>query len=85
MKLKYNFAINEIADKTVAVALDSDFKGILKMNTTGAYIFRMLENDVTEEEIVASMEKDFTGATKEEIKQTVDEFIASLKKSDVLE
>lgn len=84
MKLKYNFAINEIADKTVAVALGGDFNGILKMNATGAYIFRMLQNDVTEEEIVAAMEKDFTDATKEEIKETVDEFIAELKKSDFL-
>ncbi len=85
MKLKYNFVMNEIADKTVAVAIGGDFKGILKMNVTGAYIFKMLQNDVTEDEIVAAMEKEFEGATAEEIRETVNAFIADLKKSDVLE
>ena len=88
MKLKYNFVSNEVADKIVAVAVGDDlqkFNGFIKMNDTGAYIFNMLKNDVTEEEIVAAMKKDYSDATEKEISETVSEFVGKLKDADVLE
>ena len=88
MKLKYNFVTNEVADKIVAVAVGGDlekFNGFIKMNHTGAYIFNMLKSDVTEEEIVAAMKKDYEDAAEEEIRETVSEFVGKLKEADVLE
>ena len=88
MKLKYNFVTNEVADKIVAVAVGGDlekFNGFIKMNDTGAYIFNMLKSDVTEEEIVAAMKKDYEHAAEEEIRETVSEFVGKLKEADVLE
>ena len=88
MKLKYNFVTNEVADKIVAVAVGGDlekFNGFIKMNDTGAYIFNMLKSDVTEEEIVAAMKKDYEDAAVEEIRETVSEFVGKLKEADVLE
>ena len=88
MKLKYNFISNEVADKIVAVAVGGDlekFNGFIKMNDTGAYIFNMLKSDVTEEEIVAAMKKDYEDAAEEEIRETVSEFVGKLKEADVLE
>ena len=88
MKLKYNFISNEVADKIVAVAVGDDlqkFNRFIKMNDTGAYIFNMLKNDVTEEEIVAAMKKDYSDATEEEIRESVNEFVGKLKDADVLE
>ena len=88
MKLKYNFITNEVADKIVAVAVGGDrekFNGFIKMNDTGAYIFNMLKSDVTEEEIVAAMKKDYEDAAEEEIRETVSEFVGKLKEADVLE
>ena len=88
MKLKYNFVTNEFADKIVAVAVGGDlekFNGFIKMNDTGAYIFNMLKSDVTEEEIVAAMKKDYEDAAEEEIRETVSEFVGKLKEADVLE
>lgn len=88
MKLKYNFVTNEVADKIVAVAVGGDlekFNGFIKMNDTGAYIFNMLKSDVTEEEIVAAMKKDYDDAAEEEIRETVSEFVGKLKEADVLE
>lgn len=87
MKLKYNFVTNEVADKIVAVAVGGDlekFNGFIKMNDTGAYIFNMLKNDVTEDEIVSAMQKDYEDATEEEIRETVSEFVGKLKDADVL-
>ena len=88
MKLKYNFVTNEVADKIVAVAVGGDlekFNGFIKMNDTGAYIFNMLKSDMTEEEIVAAMKKDYEDAAEEEIRETVSEFVGKLKEADVLE
>lgn len=88
MKLKYNFVTNKVADKIVAVAVGEDaekFGGFIKMNDTGAYIFNMLKNDVTEEEIVASMQEEYEGVTLENLRNTVKEFISRLKESDVIE
>ncbi len=88
MKLKYNFVTNEVADKIVAVAVGDDlqkFNGFIKMNDVGAYIFNLLKNDVTEDEIVAAMKKDYEDATEEEIRENVKEFTAKLKESDVIE
>ena len=86
--MKYNFVTNEVADKIVAVAVGGDlekFNGFIKMNDTGAYIFNMLKSDVTEEEIVAAMKKDYEDAAEEEIRETVSEFVGKLKEADVLE
>ncbi len=88
MKLKYIFVTNKVADKIVAVAVGEDaekFGGFIKMNDTGAYIFNMLKNDVTEEEIVASMQEEYEGVTLENLRNTVKEFISRLKESDVIE
>ena len=57
MKLKYNFVMNDVAGKKVAVAVGDDlirFNGFIKMNDTGAFIFNMLKNDVTQEDITAA-------------------------------
>ncbi len=86
MKLKYNFVTNEVADKIVAVAVGDDmtaFNGFIKMNETGAFIFNMLKDEVTEEEIVTAMIKEYPDATEEEIRSTVKDFVAELIKAEV--
>lgn len=88
MKLKYNFVTNEVADKIIAVAVGDDlqkFNGFIKMNGTGAFIFNMLKNDVTEEEIVAAMAAEYGDATEEEIKETVKDFVGQLNEAGVIE
>ena len=87
MKLKYEFITNEIADKIVAVAVGEDlenFNGFVKMNDIGAYIFNMLKDDVTEDDIVAAMLKDYPDENEAEIRETVSGFIAGLKENDLL-
>ena len=87
MQLKYEFIMKEIADKTFAVTVREDiknFNGYIKMNDIGAYIFNMLKNDVTEDDIIAAMIKDYPDNTEAEIKEAVSGFIAGLKESDLL-
>ena len=88
MKLKYNFVTNEVAGKIVAVAVGDDltkFNGFIKMNDIGAYIFNMLQDDVTVDDIVAAMVKDYPNDSEEEIREVVEGFVAQLKKEEVID
>ena len=88
MKLKYEFVVNEVADKMVAVAVGGDldqFNGFIKMNDIGAEIFEILKNDVTIEEIVKLMLEKHPESTEEEAVEAVTGFVEELKKSGVVE
>ena len=87
MKLKYDFIINDVADKKVAVAVGGDldqFNGFIKMNDIGAEIFEILKNDVTIDEIVDQMLAKHPESTKEEAVEVVTGFVEELKKSGVV-
>ena len=70
MKLKYNFVINEVADKIVAVAVGEDidkFNGFIKMNETGAQIFNLLKEEITMEALISEMAKLYPEETIETV------------------
>ena len=88
MKLKYNFVMNDVAGKKVAVAVGDDltrFNGFVKMNDTGAFIFNMLKNDVTKEDITNAILNEYSGVTKEDAEKTVSNFLGQLKQSGVID
>jgi hypothetical protein len=88
MKLKYNFVINEVAGSTVAVAVGEDaakFKGFIKMNSTGAEIFRMLKNDVSKESLVENLSEIYPEEEIELLVKSVESFVAELIEAEVLE
>ena len=88
MKLKYNFIVNEVADKMVAVAVGDDldkFNGFIKMNDVGAEIFEILKNDVEFDEIVTLMMAKHPDSTKEEAEETISGFIAELKNNGIID
>lgn len=88
MKLKYNFVLNPVADKIVAVAVGADldsFNGFIKMNDVGAEIFEILKNDVTIEEIVTQMLEKHPESNLEEATEKVTEFVKQLSDAGVIE
>lgn len=88
MKLKYDFVINEVAGKLVAVAVGdglTNFNGFVKMNDIGAEIFEILKNDVTIDEVVKIMLEKHPDATEEEAIETVTEFTNKLKEEGIIE
>lgn len=85
MKLKYDFVINEVAGETVAVSVgENRFNGYIKLNETGRFIFEALKNDTSSEQIVADMVAAYPDATEQEIRDTVNEFVAKLQSADML-
>ena len=88
MKLKYEFVINTVADKMIAVPVGGsldDFNGLIKMNDVGVDIFNTLKNDVTEDEIVGIMKEKYADTPEDEIRETVKEFVGKLMSEGIVE
>ena len=87
MKLKYDFVVRNVADKTVAIAVDSSensFNGMLTLNDSGAFIFEHLKEDTDMETLI----KDFLAeyeATREQAEGTITSFIEKLREAGLIE
>ena len=59
MRLKYEFEIMEVDGQSFAVPLEEDcgFSGVMKLTRTAAEIFRLLQEETTEEAITEAMKK----------------------------
>ena len=63
MRLKYTFDTMDLDNEIVAIPIGEgadQYHGVIKLNETAAHIFELLKNDVTEEEIVEALEKDYS-------------------------
>ena len=86
MKLKYDFVTNKVADKTVAVAVGNDaseFKGFIKLNDTGAFIFEHLRRETSRDELLTLLEKEYD-APREVLEKELDAFLVEMKNTGVL-
>lgn len=86
MKLKYKFVTNEVAGKTVAVAVGEDlesFGGFIKLNETGAFIFSLLREEISKEEIVTAVLGEYDVSEEKAIKST-EEFLRYLSSFGVI-
>ena len=61
MKLKYTFAVNEVAGQLVAVPIDCEYgeQSIIKTNETGAYILNLLKTNISVQDILANIKENF--------------------------
>lgn len=58
MKIRAGFMMREVAGKFVAVPVGAgvgDFKGMLQMNKTGAFLWKLLQQEQTKESLVEAM------------------------------
>lgn len=87
MKLKYDFVINQVAGETVAVSVgnnDGQFNGYIKLNETGAEIFKALKKDTTREQIVELLLQKYPDATENQVSESVDELLEKLNGAQLL-
>lgn len=87
MKLKYNFVVNDVAGETVAVSVGNvagAFNGYIKLNKTGAFIFDMLKDDTTREEMIKKLLEKYPDASEKDATESVDELIEKLTKAELL-
>lgn len=87
MKLKYDFVVNNVAGETVAVSVgntEGAFNGYIKLNDTGAYIFKALKKETTREEIIKGLVAQYPDATQTEVEESVDDILEKLNKAELL-
>lgn len=87
MKLKYQFVINNVAGETVAVSVGDSvgrFNGYIKLNETGAFIFKKLKNDISREEIIDEVLKEYPTATRDDAIESVDTLLEKLNNAELL-
>lgn len=87
MKIKPGFALKAVDDTYIVVPVDAqtaDFRCILTLNETGALLWKQLENDSSEAQLVDALlaEYDVASALAQ---GDVAAFVAELRENDLLE
>ena len=85
MKLKYDIAIQEVADKFVAVAKNGETKDVEKvftLNETGVIILRALQDDADTSAIVSRLLAEYD-VSPQEAETEVNAFIDMLKENGI--
>ncbi len=81
MKIKEGFILREVAGSYLVVAVGKavkEFNGVVNLNETGAFLWKLLEKSSTEEEMVNALleEYDVDRATAEaDVKSFVDKLL----------
>lgn len=87
MKLKYNFIVRNVAGQSVALAVGNDnakFNGMIKLNSVGEFIFKLLENNVTEDEILNKITEEYD-ISAEDAKSSVENYLDVLRRNKLIE
>lgn len=87
MKIKDGFVLKTIAGSTVAVPVGDNLVNLqlmLTLNESGAFLWNLLENSATEDELVQKMTAEYD--VEESIaRQDVTEFIKILKENHIVD
>ena len=84
MKIKDGYLLRKVADSYVALSVGAENEGrVVRMNSTGAFIWGLLNNDTTSEEITNALVEKYQidTATAE---KAANDFIEMLRKEDLL-
>ena len=87
MKLKEGFILHSTEKEHIAVAAGKageTFRGMIRNNSTANFIFEMLLQETTEEEIVAAMLEKYD-APKEQIAADVKRMLIQIEEAGFLE
>ena len=85
MKIKSEYKLRNVGGMNIVVlTAGMDFQGIITVNETGEFIWRMLEKEAQEDEIIKALAEECS-VSEEDIAEDVKEFISSLKGADIIE
>ncbi len=85
MKIKPEYKIREVSGMNIVVSTAGmDFQGIITLNETAKFIWKMLENGSEKDEITAALAKE-CNVSESEIKNDVDEFLTTLERAEIIE
>ena len=87
MKIKDRFMLREVAGQWVVVPLGErvvEFNGIMTLSESGALLWKLLEKDVLEEELLQAVLNEYS-IDEETARTDIREFIITIKEKDLLE
>lgn len=87
MKIKKGFVVRTMGDRKMVVPVGhmaSSIQGLISLNETAASIWKILEEEREEEEIVDLLLKEYE-ADRSTIEECVRTFISELEAKDILE
>ncbi len=86
MKIKSGLILREVADNYIVVAVGErvkDFNGLINLNSTGAFLWKLLEQGAEEEELVAKLLEEYE-IDEETAKKDVSAFVAKVKEAKLV-
>lgn len=86
MKIKEGFVLRNICGEYVVVAVGRqtlDFKGLIKLNETGAFLWEHLKNDCTAEELLVALRAEYD-VDEDTARADIQAFEESLRAADLL-
>ena len=87
MKIKDGFILREVAGNYIVVAVGDavkNFNGVINLNESGAFLWKAMENDVTEEQLVSALLGEYD-VTEERAKADVAAFVEKMKQGNIIE
>lgn len=87
MKLKEGFILREIAGTWVVIPIGAnvvEFSGMITLNDTGAFLWRLLQDETGIRELVASLLETYN-VDEATANADVEEFLSSFRKRGLLE
>ncbi len=87
MKIKEGFILREVANNFIVVAVGSavkNFNGIINLNETGAFLWKVLEKGATKEELKKALLSEYEVST-DVAEQDITAFIGKLKEKGLLD
>ena len=86
MKINPDFVLKDVAGKTIVVPVGEasiDFNGIMTLNKTAAFLFGLLQDDTTEEELILALTTHYD-VSPEQASKDVKAFIKKLEAHHIL-
>lgn len=88
MKIKEGFVLTDVGDSKIAVAVGEtakEFKGIVRLNETGAFIWNCISEGLNKEEVAEKLVNEYEGVDFTTALESVEEMIEKLKKDKIIE
>ncbi len=86
MKIKYEFAISEVAGETVAVSVGGkDRNMVIGLNKTAEVLWNLLAEGTDIDALTAALLENFDGIDAETARADAEEFVQLLRDNDLLD
>ena len=87
MKVKNGLKLRDVGGVNIVVAVGemaAKFKGVVRLNNTGSFLWKQLENETTEAELVSALLEKYD-VSEELAKNDVEAFVAMVRNAGLID